>query len=240
MKTVSIAAFALNAALYVVAGIIFYSVLPVSFGPVRFWPQAVIPAVFAIAFGPWVGGLGAGLGIFLNDIILNGNPLLSLMAGVTANFIGFWLIGYIAKRRISWPKSIVGYGILTAALMAIAYFYTDFLYVELMAISYAIFLVVTTLIRKFVKHEWQGMQVAMVTGLLVGSAIIGLMVPVYFQYFAPEATQLTLAAGVAYFVWTFTTEIPFMLLLGTPIMAVIYRAFPAFKPKEQQQQRQPP
>jgi uncharacterized membrane protein len=236
MKTISIAAFALNAALYVAAGILFYSVLPISFGPVKFWPQAVIPAIFAIAFGPWVGGLGAGLGIFLNDIILGGNPLLSLMAGVTANFAGFWLVGYLAKRKVSWPKSIVGYGIVTAGLMAIAYFYTDIMYVWLVAISYIIFVGVALAMRKYIKREWQSLQVAMVTGLLVGSAIIGLMVPVYYQYFVPGAAQLTLAAGLAYFIWTFTTEIPFMLLLGTPITAVIYKAFPAIKPKEEPRQ----
>ena len=79
------------------AGIIFYSVLPLSFGEVRFWPQVVIPAVFAVIFGPWVGGFGAALGIFVNDLVLGGNPLLSLLAGVTSNFVAFWLIGYIAN-----------------------------------------------------------------------------------------------------------------------------------------------
>ncbi len=230
----NVAALALNAALYVAAGIFFYSVLPLSFGPVRFWPQAVIPAIFAAVFGPWVGGLGAGLGIFLNDIILNGNPLLSLMAGVTSNFIGFWLVGYIARRNIRWISSIVGYGIVTAVLMAIAYVFTDYVYVILVAASYLIFLVLALLIRKFFSNKWQSFQVGAVTGLLVGSAIIGLMVPVYFQYFAPVATPLTLAGGLAYFIWTFTTEIGFMLVLGPPIIAVIYLAFPAFKPKEEQ------
>ena len=60
------------------------------------------------------------------------------------------------------------------------------------------------------------------------------MVPVYFQYFAATAIPITLGGGLAYFIWTFTTEIGFMLALGPPIIAVVYLAFPSFKPKEQQ------
>ena len=237
LKTVKIAAFALNAALYVAAGILFYSVLPLNFGMVRFWPQAVIPAVFAVVFGPWVGGLGAALGIFVNDLVLNGNPLLSLMAGITSNLAGFWLLGYLAQRKISW-KIMGGIGVVFAALAGIAYFYTDFIYVIIVALSFAIFLAFTLLIRKWFTHKWQSYEVAAVTGLLVGSAIIGLMVPVYFQYFAPNATPITLAGGLAYMIWTFTTEIPFLLILGPPILAVVYKAFPNFMPKEQQREQQ--
>lgn len=231
MKTLKIAAFALNAALYVAAGILFYSVLPLSFGPVRFWPQAVIPAVFAVVFGPWVGGLGAALGIFVNDIMLNGNPLLSLMAGVTANFAGFWLIGYIANKKTRWLTSVKGYGISTALfalLLGIAYFYTDLVYVGIVAASYVMFIALVFFARK-----WRSYEVGSVIGLLVGSAIIGLMVPVYFQYFAPSATPITLASGLAYLIWTFATEISFLLVLGPPIIEAIYRAFPNLKMKKE-------
>jgi uncharacterized membrane protein len=238
LKTIEVAAFGLNAALYVAAGVFFYSVMPLSYGPVRFWPQAVIPAIFAVVFGPWVGGLGAGLGIFLNDVLLNGNPLLSLMAGVTSNFAGFYLLGYIARHKINWVWAIVTYGLVTALLMAIAYVYTEFIYVILVAVSYFIFLALALLIRRYFNQKWQSYQIASVTGLLVGSAIIGLMVPVYFQYFAPAVTPLTLGSGLAYFIWTFTTEIGFLLILGPPIIAVIYKAFPNFKPKEQQSDSQ--
>jgi hypothetical protein len=57
------------------------------------------------------------------------------------------------------------------------------------------------------------------------------MVPVYFQYFASTATPLTSAAILAYTIWTFATEIPFLLALGPPIIGVIYLAFPSLKPK---------
>lgn len=232
MNTLKIAAFALNSALYVAAGILFYSVLPISFGPVRFWPQAVIPAIFAVVFGPWVGGLGAALGIFLNDLVLNNNPVLSLLAGVTANFTCFWLIGYIAKKKIKWMPSVAVYGIFTALLVYISYLYTDIVNTVIIGASYAIFIFFSIIIRKWFNPKWQSYEVGAVVGLLLGSAIIGLMVPVYFQYFSPDATPITLAAGLSYLIWTFTTEIPFLLVLGPPIIGAIYLAFPNLKHKE--------
>ena len=226
MKAFKIAAFALNAAVYVAVGILFYSVLPISFGPVRFWPQAVVPAVFSVVFGPWVGGLGAALGIFVNDLMLNNNPVLSLLAGVTANFAAFWLIGYLARKKVRWALSVAGYGVFTALLMVIAYLYTDFVYVLIVGISYLIFVIFALIIRKWLNPSLHGYEIGSVIGLLVGSAIIGLMVPVYFQYFSPDATPITLGSGLAYFVWTFTTEIPFLLILGPPIIAAVRKAFP--------------
>jgi hypothetical protein len=232
LKTLQIAAFALNAALYVAVGILFYSVLPISLGPVRFWPQAIIPAVFAVVFGPWVGGLGAALGIFVNDLVLNNNPLLSLLAGVTSNFVCFWLIGYLTRKNVRWMVSVIGYGVFTALLMAVAYVYTDIVYVAIVGVSYVIFVIFALTIRRWFSPKWHSYEVGSVIGLLVGSAIIGLMVPVYFQYFAPNATPITLGSGLAYLIWTFTTEIPFLLVLGPPIIGAIYLAFPNLKNKE--------
>ena len=62
LKAIDVATLALNAALYAALGYVFFAVLPLTtpgLGTVRFWPQVVIPAVFAAIFGPWVGGLGA-------------------------------------------------------------------------------------------------------------------------------------------------------------------------------------
>lgn len=232
MKTIQIAAFALNAALYVAVGIIFYTILPISFGPVRFWPQAVIPAVFAAIFGPWVGGLGAALGIFVNDLVLNNNPILSLLAGVTANFACFWLIGYLSKKKFYWKLSLSGYGAFTVLLLAIAYAYTDFVYVLIVALSYVVFLAFAIAIRRWFNPKWQSFEISAVIGLLVGSTIIGIMVPVYFAYFAPNATPITLASGLAYLIWTFTTEIPFLLILGPPIIKAVQLGFPSLKGTE--------
>jgi len=233
MKALHVAAFALNAALYIAAGILFSSVVPLSFGPVRFWPQVVIPAVFAAIFGPWVGGLGAALGIFVNDMVLYGNPILSLLAGVTSNFVGFWLVGYIAKKKISWLPSILGYGLVTALLAGIAYLYTDFIYVVIVIASYILFIVFALFAKKKIAPIWQSYNVGSVTGLLVGSAIIGLMVPVYYQFFATESSPLSLGVGLAYLIWTFTTEIPFMIVLGPPMISGIHKAFPNLKRREE-------
>jgi hypothetical protein len=117
--------------------------------------------------------------------------------------------------------------------MGIAYVYTEFIYVGIVAASYSVFRVFALLARKWVPQKWQSYEVGSVIGLLVGSAIIGLMVPIYFQYFAPNSTPITLGSGLAYLIWTFTTEIPFLLVLGPPIIEVIYRAFPNLRRKEE-------
>ncbi len=232
MKTLKIAAFALNAALYVAVGVLFSAVVPIKFGGVRFWPQVIIPATFAALFGPWVGGCGAAVGIFLSDIMLGNDPLLSLMAGVTSNFVCFWLIGYIANKKTRWLIPVVSYSIVTAALAWIAYVYTDLIYVGIIAAIYAIFIAFV-----FSSSKWRGYEVGSIIGLLLGSAIIGCMVPLFAALFTPPGTdpiaQFTIAGGLAIFIWTFATEIPFMLVLGPPIIAAVKRAFPKLSRKEE-------
>lgn len=54
MKTLSVAALALDAALYVVFGYIFYNILPLQasgLGIVRSWPQVIGPAGFEALLG---------------------------------------------------------------------------------------------------------------------------------------------------------------------------------------------
>ena len=224
MKTLHIAAFALNAALYVALGILVSTILPINFGGVRFWPQVIIPAVFAVVFGPWVGGLGAAVGIFISDVSLGGSPLLSLMAGITSNFLGFWLLGYIANKKFDPKNSSIIYGALTAVAAAVAYVYTNLLSAGIIIGCYAVFLAII-LFRK----KWASYELGSVVGLIVGSLIIGVVVPVYAALFAPESTvfpALTDAGILALFTWTFVTEIPFLLVLGPPIIGAIYKAFP--------------
>lgn len=236
MKTVDVAAFALNIALYVAVGYIFYTIIPIKFEQVRFWPPVIIPAVFAVVFGPLVGGLGAAVGIFLSDIILGGNPLLSLMAGVTSNFAAFYLIGCIAKKKTRWAVPVVAYGVATALLMGIGYAYVDLTFwaklafMGVAAACYIIFLVPVVVLRN---SRWRSFEVGSIIGMLAGAAIIGVMVPVYTQFFAPAATPFAVPVALATFFFTFFTEIPFVLLLGPPIIWAIYRAFPSFRSKEE-------
>jgi uncharacterized membrane protein len=231
LKALDVAAFALNAALYVALGVLLSTILPISFGGVRFWPQVIIPAVFAVVFGPWVGGLGAALGIFLSDVALGGNPLLSLMAGITSNFLGFWLLGYIANRKFDLKKSTVIYGVVTAACALAAYVYTSLIYVGIILGCYIVYLAIV-----LIRSKWLSYEIGSVVGLLVGSLIIGVMVPLYAVLFAPTVTTfpaLTSAGILAEFTWTFATEIPFLLVLGPPIIGAINKAFPTLVKRKQ-------
>ena len=238
MKSLDIAAFALNVALYVAFGYLFSSMVPISFGGVRFWPQVIIPAVFAVVFGPWVGGLGAGLGIFLNDVLLGNSPLLSLMAGVTSNFAAFWLIGYISNKRTKWAFSVTISGIVSTFLIVIALLYSEPLLVGIVysiaiAASYAALVIVAWLYSR-----WRSFGVGSVIGLLLGSLIIGILVPVYYRYFTPGASAITMPLVLTTFIFVFATEIPFLLILGPPIIEAVYRAFPNLKKKESSEEKQ--
>jgi uncharacterized membrane protein len=190
----------------------------------------IIPAVFAVVFGPWVGGLGAAVGIFISDVTLGGSPLLSLMAGITSNFVGFWLLGYIANKKFDPKKSSLIYGALTAVAAVVANVYTSLFSVGIIIGCYAVFLAIV-----WIRKKWASYELGSVVGLIVGSLIIGVMVPVYAALFAPESTifpALTDAGILALFTWTFVTEIPFLLVLGPPIIGAIYKAFPTLtKPK---------
>jgi hypothetical protein len=237
LKTWNVAAFALNVALYVVAGYLFSSVVPITFEGVRFWPQVIIPAVFAAVFGPWVGGLGAALGIFLNDIILGNNPLLSLMAGVTSNFAMFWLIGYIVNKKTRWRVSVVASGVVSAMLIGLSLVFVEPLSLGIIfsiaiAASYVGLVVVALL-----SSRWRSYEVGSVIGLLVGSAIIGVTVPLYGQYFAPAVAPITMPLILSTFVFTFSTEIPFLLILGPAIIEAVHRAFPNTKTKEESREQ---
>lgn len=227
MKTIQIAALALNAASYIAIGILSYTVFPVTFEGVRFWPPVVVPAIFAVFFGPWVGGIGGAIGIFLTDIILGNNPLLSLMAGITSNFALFWIIGYFAQKRTSWMVPTLAYGIVSIFLAWIGYVYTGFYGVAIVIGSYVVFMVFTKLTTR-----WRGFEVGSVIGLIVGSAIIASMVPVYAILFAPSLASFSVEGGVSLFIFTFATEIPFLLILGPPIIEAVNRAFPNLLRKE--------
>ena len=93
LKTQDIAVIGICAALYAVVGRL---TAGVTFFGVGFLPAVVIPAVFAVLYGPWVGGIGGAIGIFIRDMFVHGNAALSLAAVFHRTFILFFLIGYIA------------------------------------------------------------------------------------------------------------------------------------------------
>jgi hypothetical protein len=240
LKAIDVAGLALNIALYVAVGYIFYSLIPISFGGVRFWPTVIVPAVFAVVFGPIVGGIGAAVGIFLSDAIFGNNLLLSLIAGVTSNFVAFFLIGYIAKKKIRWITPVIAYGVATAVFIWIGYaytgldFWTKIAFIGVVAASYIIFLVPVVLLRN---SRWRSFEVGSVLGMLLGAGIIAVTVPPFIAYFL-NGIPVTVPLALSTFFFTFFTEIPFVLVLGPPILAAINRAFPTLMRKNQKSEEQ--
>lgn len=248
MKASSIAMMATCAALYAVVGRL--TDFGVTVGGVAFWPAAVIPAVFAFLFGPWTGGFGAAIGIFIRDMLFHGDPLLSLSAGVSANFVGFFVIGYMSRSNLGWKKIgtsiilgsviiVIGLSLPTILLPAETQAFTGlsalesfFLFVASVVVSAAVMMIAA-------KYwpEWRNYAVGSIIGLGVGATIVATTVWAYSQIFFSSQGYFKAPIGSTFlpliFVWTFATEIPFILLLGPPIAKVLIRAFPSFKPQPQ-------
>lgn len=108
-RALTLSLISISAALYAVA-IAVTSAIPTPWGVGNFRPGVVIPAFFAVVFGPLIGGVGAAIGTFIGDFALSffglSNPLLSLIAGVPGNFFGFYLLGWLTSKRRSWSSFI--------------------------------------------------------------------------------------------------------------------------------------
>jgi uncharacterized membrane protein len=247
MKTQDVAMIGICAALYAVVGRL--TDLGLTFLGVAFWPAAVIPAIFAMLFGPWTGGIGAAIGIFIRDMLFHGDPLLSLSAGVTANFVGFFIIGYFSRTRLDWKKisisAIIGSIIIVIGLLlptillpaeSVAYFLPfEFSNLEL-TLLFILTVVASLLIMVIVARfwpEWRNYTVGSVIGLGAGSTIIAVVVWAYSQVFFSSTGYFKAPIASVFipiiFVWTFATEIPFILLLGPPIIKACYKAYPSLK-----------
>ena len=73
----------------------------------------MIPVIFAFLGGSLVAGVGAGVGTLIGSFILQAagtglGPFGSLVSGVPANFIGFYLLGWFVNRWKSWMGFILG------------------------------------------------------------------------------------------------------------------------------------
>jgi len=101
---------AICAALYAVS-IATTAFIPTPWGVGQFRWGVIFPALFAIIGGPWVAGIGAAIGTWLGSWILMlyglSNPILSLFAGVPANFIGFFLLGYLIQKFKTWNSFLM-------------------------------------------------------------------------------------------------------------------------------------
>lgn len=241
MKTQDIAVIGICAALYAIVGI---STANVNFFGIGFLPAVVIPAVFAVLYGPWVGGISGAIGIFIRDMFVHGNAALSLVAGVPPNFILFFLIGYISIRNISLKQAIAGVIIAAIALLVPTIIllpdvtaYTG-LSTEIFILSFVLTFILSLAIITAVAirwKEWRSYAIAAVVGQAVGAGLLSITVwgvsPLFLSFFgAPLSASLIFPI----FVWTFATELPFILLAGPPIIKICYRAFPSLRRKENQ------
>ncbi|MDR2204433.1 MAG: ECF transporter S component [Nitrososphaerota archaeon] len=237
--TRDIAAIAVCSALYTVFGYL-TSFVPKFYG-VAFLPAVVIPAVFAVLYGPWVGGISGAIGIFLIDMFGHGIPLLSLAAGVPPNFILFFLIGYLYNKSMSLKQTLVAVGVSIIGLVTIsvvllsdmvaftgnAFSYRAFLLTFVLTILASLVIVTVVSVRW---KEWRSYVIGAVVGQIAGGLLLAVTVwlvsPFFMDYFGgPFATVFVLPL----FVWTIATEIPFILLAGPPIIKVVYRAFPTLR-----------
>jgi uncharacterized membrane protein len=244
LKTQEVAVTGICAAVYAVVG--YLTSFGFTFGGVAFWPAAFIPAVFAVLFGPWVGGTGAAIGIFIRDISYTHDPLLSLTAGVTANFAAFFLIGYLSRTKLDRKKTMLGLaiggltilvGLLLPTLLfpsesaSFTLFSTEVtlvLFASLMGVSLVLFGIIW---RYW--HDFRTFGVAAVIGQGVGATIVSIGVWAYSQLFFSANGYFKSPIPATFipfvFVWTFVTEIPFILLLTPPVAKACYLAFPFLK-----------
>ena len=206
-------------------------------GVVRFWPAVVVPAVFATLFGPRVGGLGAAIGIFISDLVIHGNALLSLTVGVPSNFLSFYLLGYIARKRNSVRVEIGGVilsGVFTLLAGILLVYAPQYLTgpTSLFFLGVGIISAVLTLSVYLMFPHWRLYQIASVIGLGVGSMWIGVGVWFFSQFFVVTTTgetSMPLYGALGWFIWTYYTEIPFLILAVPPILSACYRAFPTLR-----------
>lgn len=242
LKATDIATIGVCAALYAVVGRL--TDFGITFIGVAFWPAAVIPAIFATLYGPWVGGTSAAIGIFARDMLAHGNPVLSLMAGVPPNFIMFFIIGYLAHKRLGSRQVALGGAISAIVLAAGTLLPTIISPSEFTAVTglptweiIAIFVPTVGLslaVIAFVSRrwpEWRSYSVGSIIGQGVGAAILAPMLWLNTQLFYSAVFPAPLQASLipAIFVWTFATEIPFVLLIGPPVIKACYNAFPSLR-----------
>ncbi len=128
-----IVATAVNAALYAV-GAFTTAYIPSPWGIGQFRPAVVIPAFFSVVFGPWAGGVGAALGTLIADSIKHGGIYPgSLLASVPGNFVGFFIMGYLLRKKFNWARFIT----VTNVSLVVANVIVAFLYVFIYKSLYA-------------------------------------------------------------------------------------------------------
>ena len=230
---------AISAALYAGLGAL-WVFFPITVFGVRLWPQVFVPAVFAVLFGPWVGGVGAAIGIFIGDVLYGHHDVvLSLLVGVPSNFIGFFVLGSLMQKPRSArlnralfvislliPIALAGYGVFIVAGVTNS---------GLVIGMIGLLAVVVIVGMQVLNRRWARFEVAASIGLGLGSAIIGCGIVAYSSLFAlPAVLGLGSKALPTTFIYaatafTYLSEIPFLILLTPPIVSACRTAFPSLR-----------
>jgi hypothetical protein len=244
-RAFDIVVIALCAALYAVVGRL---TAGFSFLGVGFLPAVVIPAIFAVLYGPWVGGIGGAIGIFIRDMLVHGIPLLSLSAGVPPNFILFFLIGYLANRQLSLKATLIGLGVAAVALIApLVVFLPDIAtYTGLSGLDLIVVFSLTVVLSLVAIgvvavrwQQWRSFAVASVIAQAAGAGLLSVTVwalsPLFLNYFG---SPFPITWVLPLFVWTFATELPFILLVGPPVIGACQRAFPSLAQRQRSKTEQ--
>jgi ECF-type riboflavin transporter, S component len=129
--SLAVSGMATCAALYAI-GSYLTAYIPSPWGAGQFRPAVVVPAFFAVIFGPLPAGVGAALGTLIADSAKYGYLYPgSFLAAVPGNFIGFYLFGLIT-RRFSWGRFILASNV----TLTVANFIVAVLYVMVFKILY--------------------------------------------------------------------------------------------------------
>ena len=231
-----------NAALYALTGLL-WTVIPITAFGVRFWPQVFVPAAFSVLFGPWTGGVGAAIGIFIADVFYgHHDPLLSLLVGVPSNFVGFFVIGLLTHKSSSGVRKRILLGLSLLIPIALAAYGVYLLSgtggfgsPQFLVSLVGLLAVVIILGFTLKQNRWADFEVASSIGLGIGSVIIGLGIVGYSALFTLPAV-LGLGSGAlptdfiyATTTFTYLSEVPFLILLTPPVVAACRAAFPSLQ-----------
>jgi len=105
-----VAIISITAALYAV-GKALTGFIPTPWGVGQFLIGVFLPGYFAVVSDTLAVAIGAGLGTFVGDVVFlvplqETTPILSLVAGVPANFFAFLLFGWFVKKYRSWAAFV--------------------------------------------------------------------------------------------------------------------------------------
>ena len=236
-SALQVATASLNAALYAALGAL-WTLFPVTVFGVRFWPQVFVPGAFAVLFGPWVGGVGAAVGIFIADVVYgHHDALLSLLVGVPSNLVAFALLGYLTRGSLKSPGRLatIAAGVAAPVIMAVYGLYAFSGSALSILVGVSAIVIVLVAVPYLARSSWAGVQAACSIGLAIGSLIIGFGLVAYSSFFVmPQvlglgSSPLPIVFAYGTTLWTYMSEIPFLLVLTPPIVKAVQTTLPSLR-----------